>query len=480
MKTTKNLILALTLIIGMFFFISCEKEDEFLPEENPIENPIDTNDNPIDTTGNPIDTTGNPIDTTTNPVGYVRTYVHEFDFVDISKLQIFKQADGTVDSIFKFNSADTTFITPEFGKITAKDGIKTATFSAIESIENVGDYMKITADFSNGGFKSAGAMSTVLVEKETGDISTVEESPVVGGEYVVIPNNDWSWINNAGLTVTFSDESSSKTGSAININNAEFATLLNDNNVDFTNTTGFSTINAMGFNCTKTVKYNNNDVYGYITLLPEGGSVSFVTIVKIISSGSFSLSYVKTTVNCTDFNYSFPVIVNDNLDLISYGYTPDMRSLVKGDKVISQINSGTLDNYSWMKGYIFSPSFTMFDKLSNKMNIFANKSLGEGDGNCNNHKLTSKMVLFGDYIYYVTEENGSNYVTKIQISSISSSSQFNICLDGSKIITTAIESVSTTKNGYIILTSGNTNYFIYEDGSMTTETAVDAGDVINF
>ena len=38
----------------------------------------------------------------------------------------------------------------------------------------------------------------------------------------------------------------------------------------------------------------------------------------------------------------------------------------------------------------------------------------------------------------------------------------------------------TTKNGYIILTSGNTNYFIYEDGSMTTETAVDAGDVINF
>jgi hypothetical protein len=465
MKTTKNLFLALALIAGMTFFISCEPEDDFLPKEDPIENPIDT--------------TGNPVDTTTNTVGYVRTYVHEFDFVDISKLQIFKQADGTVDSIFKYNGVDTTFITPEFGKITAKDGAKSAKFSAIESIENVGDYMKITADFDNG-FKAAGAMTSVLVEKETGEISNVEETPATDGEYVVMPDNDWVWVDNAGLTVTFSDESSSKTGSVININNAEFSTLLNDNIADFSNATGFSTINATGFNCTKTVKYTNGDVYGYITFLPDGGRVSFVTIVKIISSGSFSLSYVKTTVNCADFNYSFPMIVNDNLDLVSYGYTPDMRSLVKGNKVISQINSGTLVIYGWMKGYIFAPSFTIFDNNSKDMNMFANKSLGQGDGNYINKKLTSKMILFGDYIYYVTEENGSNYVTKVQISNVSSANQLNVCSDGSKIITTAIESVSTTENGYFILTSGTTNYFIYEDGSMTTETATEAGDVINF
>jgi hypothetical protein len=36
------------------------------------------------------------------------------------------------------------------------------------------------------------------------------------------------------------------------------------------------------------------------------------------------------------------------------------------------------------------------------------------------------------------------------------------------------------KYGYFILTNGTTNYFIYEDGSMTTSVATDAGDVINF
>lgn len=472
MKTTKNLFLALALIAGMTFFVSCEPEDDFLPKEDPIENPIDTTGNPVDTTGNPVDTTGNPIDTVTNPVGYVRTYVHEFDFVDISKLQIFKQADGTVDSIFKFNGVDTTFITPEFGKISAKDGAKTAKFSAIESIENVGDYMKITADFDNG-FKSAGAMSTVMVEKTTGEISTVAETPVDGGQYVVIPNNDWTWVNNAGLTVTFSDESSNKTGSVININNAEFATMLFDNSPYYA---------TNGFMCNKTVKTSNGDVYGYVTFLPETGSMDFIVIVRLISNNNFNLAYYNTTANYNDFENSFTIISATNEDmtnLVGYGYNPDMRSLVKGNKILSQINSGTLDNYSWMKGYMFAPSFTMYDASTKTLNVFTNPSNTNGDS-YNNQKLTSKMILFGDYVYYVTDENGSKYVTKNQISTINNASQLNTVVVGSKIITTAIESVSTTTNGYFILTSGTTNYFIYEDGHMTTETATEAGDVINF
>jgi hypothetical protein len=479
MKTMKNLILALTLITGMIFFTSCEKDDDFNPIDQ-IENPIDTVNNPIDTVNNPIDTINNPIDTVNNPVGYVRTYVHEFDFVDISKLQIFKQTDGTVDSIFKFNDVDTTFITPEFGKITAKDGSKTTTFSTIESIENVGDYMKITADFATG-LKSAGAMSTVMVEKETGEISTVAETPVTDGEYVVIPNNDWTWVNNAGISVTFTDNATTKTGSVININTAEFINLITANIADFYNTTGYGVSEPFQFACSKTVKDANGNVYGYVTFSPNSTDASnFVTVVQLMTGSSLTLNYVKTS-NKAEIHYvnSFTLIVNDNLDLVTYGYTPDMRSLVKGNKIISQINTGTLDSYTWMKGYMYAPSFTIYDKNNNTLNAFANPSNVSGDG-YNNQKLTSKMILFGDYIYYVTEESGSNYVTKIQISTINTTSQFNVEKLGTKTINSAIESVFTTENGYFILTSGTTNYFIYEDGHMETKTATDAGDVIEF
>jgi hypothetical protein len=497
MKTTKIYFLALAVLTAFVLTLtSCEKDEEFLNPEPKI---ADTN-IVISQNGDTL-VNGDSNNVTDTTVGYHREYVNQFDLANVSKLKVFSQPDGFVDSIWVYDVyGDTTFVVPMSNKIEMHDANLNYAFSTIENMELVSNFLKMTADFvvstyypsSNNTtgiqeytMKSAtiAEMSTVMVNKEDGTIETIEETPVTDGAYVVLPNNDWTWVNNAGLTVTFSDESSSKTGSVININNAEFATMLADNYTDFFNTTGYEISSPSNFACTKTIKLSNGDVYGYITFIPNSNlgatSWTFVTVVKIISSGSFSLSYVKTSANYSDFNNSFNLLINDNTALSEYGYTPDMRSLIKGNKVISQINTGTLDSYVWMKGYMFAPSFTMYDLSTKNLNAFTNPSNTISDG-YNNHKLTSKMILFGDYIYYITEEDGSNYVTKIQISTINTTSQLNVVSAGSKIITTAIESISTTENGYFILTNGTTNYFIYEDGHMTTGTTTPAGDVINF
>jgi hypothetical protein len=469
MKTTKNLILILALIIGMTFFISCEKEDV---------NPIDITENPIDTTENPVDTTTNPDDTTTNPVGYTRTYVHTFDFTNISTLEIFKQADGTVDSIYKYNvNGDTTFITPDAGYITMVSDSKSAKFSAIESIETVGDYMRITADFTTI-FKSAGTMSTVMVEKETGIIENVTETSATSGEYVVIPNNDWTWVDNAGVTVTFSDDATGMSGTAININNAEIISLLVDNNDDIISALGEGINSPSNFSCNRTFNGSNGILYGILTYqLSSSYTSDFVTIITLKSGSSLSIEYIKTTKHDGNFNVSLGYATRDNSDMISAGFIPDQRSVTKGSLLINYINSGISTN---MVGYILAPSFNMYNTTSKTFNVFTNYHLaGTADDQYRNKITSSKMILFGDYMYLIINNNGSNYVSKIQISSISRT-QLNTQDNGSKIITTAIDNILTTTDDYFILTSGTTNYIIYEDGSMVTSVATEEGDVIDF
>lgn len=91
----RSIIIFLSLSLILFFFSSCEKEQNILANET---------DTPIDTTSNPIDTTDNPTDTTIATITYNGINYNINTGLNADKTKLFDSRDNNIYDVIQFGN----------------------------------------------------------------------------------------------------------------------------------------------------------------------------------------------------------------------------------------------------------------------------------------------------------------------------------------------------------------------------------------
>jgi hypothetical protein len=475
MKTLKNYFL-IALVAFSVVFTSCEK-DESTPD-TPVNPPVVVD----------------PVD----PVGNLRTYVNEFTFDSVKKMVLFPVDEYEVDSIYLIQSDnDTIFVKPlaTTQKITLKSGSNLWKFTEITNVEKMSTQLKSTSSTDDtyvmsGDFITAtnDEVSTVSVKVNSNGTSTVESfdgvqlDEYMNGNYVMSPDNKVNYTEDFRVkSVTFTTNPNSFSSGVVNLNKAEFESLIIANNVAINNTHHTEIMNSSNISELQSTRFFHNSVGAVYAIVafknPTDGYKEVFFMIQINISGSnVTPVFLHTVLNYADY------FAHSNLQPENINNT----EFVNSNLVMGYNYEGSLTETT--PGYRFYPNFVTYNKANNTINIIRFHIDQSSKYEPNRLKI-EKYMVFGNYMYvFIHSEFPTDAVyftdriLKIELSSLTNDNlliEFDLYQNNNwKLFDGTVSSITTSPDkSYVIMNTSDGYKKLTQSGELTNYVVTDVVDI---